>query len=296
MGRGRTRSRRRNRADRPPGTYRPYGRHERNCRTHRAHGTHRTHRTGGSGTGIALPSSQGFYLLDVNSSGSASWVIATQDEIGAGFSVSLALASGGGGPFEVGATWTPTFNATPATNAGTVENCSIRDNQGNTASVAQANPLSAPIAGGTYHLTSPGSVSVSVVETETSTGTTASSNSVGVTWYDRSFYGVNNANTATSATADGNNAELSDFTVLTGLLLTVGVGTTFPAITASSQYIALLLPHTASPHTFTASGFQFPMAVAATFAFVNQLGVTVEMDLYYSTSLLNATFTITVTS
>jgi hypothetical protein len=249
---------------------------------------------GGGGSGLpAVPNSPGYYLLDVPSSGPASWIIATQNEIGAGFSVSLSLASGGAGPFELGGTWTPTFGASPATNDVSVENCTIQDSLSNSASVSQANPLQAPSAGHSYLLTTQGSVSVTVTETQISPLVTASSNSVGASWLPRVFYGADAANTATGATATGNNATLNvGSVVLTGELMSVGVGSTFPSITASNQYIALMLPHTASPHTFVdaLSGFAFAVAAPVTFSFTNQLGVVMSMDLYFSSSLLNATF------
>jgi hypothetical protein len=229
-------------------------------------------------------------LLEISSLDVASWVIATQDEIGAGFSVSLALASGGSGPFEVGASWTPTFNASPATNNAAVENCILSDSLSNSVAVDQANPLSAPISGHTYTETTQTSVSVRLQETQINPPLTASSPSVGVSWLIRSGYGASNSNTATGATASGNNFDLSDATVLTGTLVNVGVGTIFPSIACAGQYVALLLPHTASPHTFddNNTGFALPMTVEATFDVTNQLGVVVDMDLYYSSATFNA--------
>jgi hypothetical protein len=227
----------------------------------------------------------------------ASWVVATQNEIGAGFSVSLSLASGGDGPFETGATWTPTFNASPATNNVAVENCTIQDSLGNSASVNQANPLAAPISGHTYTFASPGSINVTVTETQISPPVTATSNGVGASALDRVFSGVDNNNTATSATASGNNAVLSDSTTISGQLFNVGVGTVFPTLSPANQYVVLILPHTSSPHTFTSSGFAFPVIrVVSGFSFTNQLGAVISSDIYYSSSLLNASFTLLVTS
>src|SRR5271166_2460832 len=124
---------------------------------------------GGGGGGSNVPNAPtvaGYYLLSVPASGPVTWVIATANEIAAGFSVSLALASGGSGPFELGATWTPTFNATPATNNAAVDNCSIQDNQGNSVASSSANPLAAPSGSHTYRLTVAGTVSVFVQETQ----------------------------------------------------------------------------------------------------------------------------------
>lgn len=252
---------------------------------------------GGGGSGLPpAPSGAGYYLLSVSSGGVDSWVTATANEIGAGFSVTLSLASGGAGPFELGATWTPTFTASPATNAGTVNTCSIHDSLGNSSSVSASNPLSAPSGGGTYTLTSPGSVSVFVQESQTSPPVTANSNSVGASWLARSFYWVDGANTATSATASGNNATMSDSATATGTLATIGAGYTFPSMSPANQYIGLMTPHTSVPHTFTAAGFAFPVAAPVTFTFVNQDGVSVSMDIYYSTSKLNASFLVQVAS
>lgn len=248
---------------------------------------------GGGGTGLpAAPSAAGYYLLAVSSGGAPSWVPATANEIGAGFSVSLALASGGSGPFELGDTWTPTFNATPATNSGSVTSCSISDNVGNSVSSSSANPLNAPSGGHTYSLTSAGTVSVLVQESQISPPVTANSNGVSASWIARAFYGVDGANTATSATASSNNATLSDSVSVTGTLLSIGVGSVFPTMTPSNQYIAILTPHTSSAHTFNdaLSGFAFPVAAPHNFAFTNQHGVSVSMDLYFSSSLLNGSF------
>lgn len=251
--------------------------------------------TGGGGGSTwlpAKPSTAGFYLFSIDAGGNATLVIATQSEIGAGFSVSLALASGGSGPFELGDTWTPTFAATPATNDASVENCSIFDNLSNSVTVSAANPLNAPSSGHTYSLTSAGSVSVQVQEKQTSTSVVANSNAVGAPWIARAFYGVDGANSAISATASGTNATLSDSVSVTGTLLSIAVGSVFPTMSPSNQYIVMLVPHTSTPHTFNDSltGFAFPVAAPVTFSFTNRNGVVVSMDIYFSSSLLNGSF------
>ncbi len=113
--------------------------------------------------------------------------------------------------------------------------------------------------------------------------------------YARTFFGPDAANTATSAEASGNNATLSDTTVLPGTLENFGIGSTF-TLNLNNEYGALLCLHTATPHTFTSGGFPFPMVLAATFSFVNQYGAHLSMDLYYTGDPAIADFTVSVAS
>jgi hypothetical protein len=233
----------------------------------------------------------------------------TQDQIGSAFTVSLAFASGAG-PFEVGQTATPTYNATPATNAGTVTGSTITDNQscsGCPQSISSSNPLSAPSASHTYALTTPGTVTVTVAETLVSTGTTRSG-SASLSFDSRGFYSAtgSTSGSCTTITASGNNATTggcSPTATLTGILATTYVGQTFSTAPVS-QYVYAAFPHWTTgtgvngSHTFKdQNGFTFNLVeVVQSYSFTNQYSQAVSMDIYVTPTPLNAPYTVTVTS
>lgn len=230
----------------------------------------------------------------------ACWSTITQDQIQPAFTVSVTVNSGGG-TFEVNQVCAPTYNANPATNAGTVTGCTIQDNQGNgPRSVSQANPLTVNSdAGPGYQLTSPGSVTATVTETLISTGTTRSGSATGCTFDYRWFHGVDAASGGTGITASGNNATLNGGTAtLTGALASSFVGLSFTD-SPSTQYVYAAFPHTATAHTFhDQNGFVFAMSrVVSSYSFTNQYGLAgIAMDIYRSDNLLTVTYTVTVVS
>lgn len=216
----------------------------------------------------------------------------TTDDLAPAFSVSLALSSGGG-TFEVGATITPAFNATPATNAGTVTGCTIQDNQGNgPTSVSSANPLPAPSGGGhTYSLATPGSVVVTVTETQVSSGVTRSGAVTAATVQDRLFFGVGTAGATSTGTFSGGTCALVGATgTLTGALVASVIGATSPGQTPSAQKVYVLTRHTSTAHTFKdQNGFVIPFNAPSTFSANNQQGLSISWDLYESTTVLTYT-------
>jgi len=247
----------------------------------------------------------GFYAVQLLADGGVAQAQLTTDVIASlppAFTVSLAFASGSG-TYELSQPATPTYNATPATNAGTVTSCTIADNQGHSASaISHANPINVDTPAGphSYALTSAGTVQVTVTETQVSSGLQRSGSAT-LSYVARGgWHGVDSHAGGNAITASGNNATLSGGSAtatLTGSSLTSNfVGTSFTE-TPSFEYIYAAYPHTGSPHQFSAGGFFFPMSVVVpSFSFTNQWGQTsIPVDIYRSDNLLNATFNVLVT-
>jgi hypothetical protein len=119
-----------------------------------------------------------------------------------------------------------------------------------------------------------------------------------ITFLARSFGGIGGAG-AVSATASGSTAVLDSSlgTLSDEGLHSSDVGQSYGPFSPTVQKIYLLLPHTATPHTFKdQSGFQFPMNAPTTFSFTNQNSAVLSYDLYESTNSLSTPFTITVVS
>jgi hypothetical protein len=244
-------------------------------------------------------SGNGFYVIGLDA-GVPYQVQMTQDLINAlpaAFSVSLGFASGSGN-FEVGATTSPTYNATPATNDSSVTNCTIADNQGHSASaISHANAINVDTPSGphAYSLSSPGNVTVTVTETKISTGTTKSASASLSFLYRGGWHSVDANASASAATASSNNVTLSGGATATlsgSSLASSWVGTSFTE-NPVNQYIWMVYPHSSSP-TFTAGGFAFPTTVVVSgYSFTNQYSVTgISVDIIRSTNLLNGSFTV----
>jgi hypothetical protein len=220
------------------------------------------------------------------------WVIAqlTADQILPGFSIESFTVSGG--TVEVGATVTnPTvtasYSAEPASASVT-----------NTASIDSPLALVAPYTGGTVTgaFTEATATAVDFTLTAISTGGVTKTASAAITWEFRSFAGAGAAG-ATSATASGTSAVLNGGagTIASAGLFGSIVGQTFN-VTLSSDNAYILTPHTATPHTFTAGGFAFPVNAPTTFSFTNQEGVASSYDLYQSTNVLSGSVAIVCAS
>ena len=212
----------------------------------------------------------------------------TQDDILPGFSIT---GFSGGSVVECGTTvinpaFTASYSSLPAS-----------ANIINTDNISSPLTLSSPFTSGTVvgsftHSTVNSSVTftLTAVKGVTRTATTT------ITYEARSFGGVGSAGAA-SATASGSTA------VLNGGLGTLAdeglhgsdVGQVYGVFSPTAQSIYLLLPHTASPHTFKDNnGFTFAMNSPTTFSFTNQLGAIISMDLYQSTNVLSTPFSILV--
>ena len=212
----------------------------------------------------------------------------TQDDILPGFAISSFT---GGSTVEVGATVTnPVFNATytstPTTSAA-ITNTDAIDSP-----LALVNPyVTGTVVGAFTH-----AAQATVTFTLTAVSVTTKTATQAINFFPRSFGGVG-AGGAVSATAAGNTAVLNGGL---GTLANEGiaasvVGASFGPFSPAAQKIYFLCPHTGSPHTFKdQNGFAFSMLAPTTFAFTNQNGAVISMDLYESTNVLGTPFTITV--
>lgn len=237
----------------------------------------------------------------------ACWSLITQDQIAAAFTPTFVLASGGG-TFEIGnpSGCAPTYNATPATNAGTVTGCTIADNQGNgPTSVSHANAINVDTPAGphVYSLSTPGTVTATVTETQISPNVTKSATATGCTFDYRWFFTPtgDTHSGGNTITASGTNATLgggSATASMTGALAATFTNLSF-AVAPVNQYVYAAFPHTATAHTFKdQNGFVFVLNVVVTsYSFTNSQGVVgVLMDIYRTDNLLNSNYTVTVTS
>lgn len=226
----------------------------------------------------------------------------TSNDLAANFSVSLALASGSATPLEIGTTWTPTFNATPATNSASVSGCTVQDNRGNgPTSISQANPISAPVLGGSYTsanttaIDTPGTtVAVSVSETQVSPSQTATGTYT-MTYEARVFSGFGASTTATGLTQSGGNATVVGPTAsLTGQLAAslVGQTTLFGSMTPSNNYLWLAWHSSfGGTHTFKdkLTGFAIDMQAPVLVTTTTQSGVSCSYYVARSTNNLGTT-------
>jgi len=243
------------------------------------------------GVAIASAASLAASQVYVGNSGGTAFDLRqlTQDDIAAGFTISSFT---GGSTVEIGATVTnPAFTAAYSS---IPDSANITNTDGIDSPLILTTPFTAGTVVGSFVKAAQATTTFTLHATKGSVNKTATS---AITWNPRSFGGVGTAG-ASSATASGNNAVLNggDGTLGSIALLASVVGQTFGPFTPSTQKIYLLLPHTASPHTFkdAVTGFAFAFNAPTTFAFPNQNSDAVSMDLYESTNLLNSTFSITV--
>lgn len=202
----------------------------------------------------------------------------------------------GGSTVECGATVTnPSFTASYS---ATPTSAQITNNDTPT---PQDSPLTlvSPFTSGTVVGNFTHSVvNYSVTFTLTAVGATTKTANQFITYLARSFGGLGTSG-ATSATASGNNAVLAGASGTLGNegLHSSDIGQAYGPFSPSGQKIYLLLPHTASAHTFKdQNGFTFVMNSPTTFSFTNQNGAVISMDLYESLNVLSTTFTVTVSS
>ena len=212
----------------------------------------------------------------------------TADDILAGFTINSFT---GGSTVEIGATvtnpvFTASYNHTP--NSAQITN---------TDGIDSPLVLSSPYTSGTvdgyfiHNATASTTFTLTAVYTSTKTATSL------INWYARSFGGLGTAGATSATSGAGNTAVLVG---ATGTLSSEGlhssdIGQSYGPFNPTSQNIYLLLPHTASPHTFKdQNGFTFAMNAPTTFSFTNQNSAVISMDLYQSTNVLSTTFTITV--
>lgn len=219
----------------------------------------------------------------------------TLDDLGPAFTPTLALASGGAGPFVPGATWTPTFTSSPAPNAGGISTPLKSDNQGHTnVAIVGGNPISPPTVS-SYTLTAAGTVNVNV--TLTQGGVTKTTNNVSGVFAERTFQGVGGAG-ATGSTASGTNAALSGGssggTTLTGTAsMPTPSGQSFNASPAGQKVYDQVL-HTTNGYSYfdVTNNAPFAMLARTTITFVNENGISESWDLYESQNTLSSTYTI----
>lgn len=204
----------------------------------------------------------------------------TQDDIAAGFSIT---GFSGGSTVEIGASVVnPAFAASYSSLPASAQ---ITNTDGIDSPLALVSPFTAGTVVGTFTHGAQATVGFTL----TAVGSTTKTAGQNVNFFPRSFGGVATAG-ATSATASGVTAVLNGGA---GTLANAGlagsvVGQTFGPFAPSSQKIDVLVPHTASPHTWKdpATGFAFAMNAPTTFAFTNAQGAVVSMDLYESTNIL----------
>jgi hypothetical protein len=207
----------------------------------------------------------------------------TADDIAPGFAIT---SFSGGSTVEVGATVTnPPF---AALYSATPTSASITNTDG----VDSPLVLTTPFAAGTVVGAFTHAVLTAVTFTLTAIlGAITKTASTAINFFPRSFAGLATAG-ATSATAAGTTAVLNggDGTLTNAGLNSSVVGQTFGPFAPASQKIDILVPHTATPHTWKdpSTGFAFAMNAPTTFAFTNANGAVLSMDLYESTNILIA--------
>ena len=239
------------------------------------------------------PAQSDVYVYDTSTSQYALRQL-TQDDILPGFAINSFT---GGSTVETGATVTnpafaASYNETP-------DSANITNTDGTDSPLALTTPFTAGTVVGAFHKTTPQAVTFTLHATKGSVTKTAAS---AINFFDRTFSGVGAAGAAT-ATAAGTTAVLNGGAgTLAGSgsdggLFNSIVGQTFGAFNPTNQKIYVLTPHTTVPHTFhDQDGFGFPMNAPTTFNFTNAQGAVLSYDLYESTNLLSAPFSLTVES
>jgi hypothetical protein len=231
------------------------------------------------------------YAVPIYSTGTSSYNIRklTLDDIGPAFAIT---SFSGGSTVEVGATVTnPAFTASYASAAASATIT-------NTDSIGSPLTLTTPFTSGTVTGSFSHSTASSVTFTLTAIAATTKTATQSITFLARSFGGIGGAG-AVSATASGSTAVLDSSlgTLSDKGLHSSDVGQSYGPFSPTVQKIYLLLPHTATAHTFKdQSGFAFPMNAPTTFTFTNQNSAALSYDLYESTNSLSTPFTITVVS
>lgn len=229
-------------------------------------------------------------FLQTDGAGGDLWAPITQDQVQAGFSIALALNSGGAGPLELGATWTPTFNVTYSSGGSTAE--TIHDTDGGTASIqGSANPVQGPST--TYTKSAVNATEGVFVSATSAGGTSKNSNTITMTFEPRCWAGVGSAG---ATGLNGTTGALVGATgTLTGQLQTSRASTN--SETPSNQCIYVSYPTSFGLGTFTDlnTGFTFSMNAPSTVTVVNANGVSLSYYLYQSTqSTLNTNFNVKV--
>lgn len=256
---------------------------------------------GGGGTGglPAPPTGVGFYLLQTSAGPVYTWTIATADEILPGFAPSLGLASGGNAAVEIGTPWTPLGNFTPAANASGVTQATLSDNVGNSASrFGTANPVAAPVAGGTYNSGNTSAINtvnaviaVSGSMTQNGVGPKAATGGYSRQQQARVFSGFGSNVAATGLTqAAGNATVTGPGTAQTGQLAGSLVGNTglFGVIAGSNNYWTVSWNAAfGGSHTFkdNLTGFGIPVTIYGPFTSVTDTGVSTTY--YVATTTAN---------
>lgn len=217
----------------------------------------------------------------------------TADDILPGFTIN---SFSGGSTVEVGATVTnPAFTASYSSLPASAN---ITNTDGIDSPLVLTTPFTAGTVVGAFHHTAVATVTFTL----TAVGSVTKTATQAISFLARTFGGIGGAG-ATSATASGNNAPLVGASgTLTGTGSDGGlfgsiVGQSFGLFSPTAQKIYILTTHTGSAHVFhDQNGFLFAMNAPTTFAFTNQNGAVISMDLYESTNSLSTPFTLTCVS
>jgi hypothetical protein len=113
------------------------------------------------------------------------------DEVTAAFTPTISLASGGAGPFKLGATWTPKVTGSPLANGAGVTSWILKDSDGNAVTQTGAGPYDAPSGSTSYTKSAP--TTVSLHATEIQSGVTKDSNTLSGSFADEVWTGVGTA-------------------------------------------------------------------------------------------------------
>jgi hypothetical protein len=207
--------------------------------------------------------------------------VITQDQIQPAFAPSLSLASGGSGPFECGATWTPTFTTSPAYNASGVTYAVVSDNQGHSNVAITTSPFGPPTVS-SYTISSPSSVGIFATLTQNGVGP-RNTGTITATWGQKVWYGVG---TAGATGFNGSTGALSGATgTLTGTLSTSGI-VAF-SVSPSGQKVYYGSDTYYGTRTFhDGSGNLFQMNAPSSDSVTNDNSVTRTYYLYESTNVL----------
>lgn len=199
------------------------------------------------------------------------------------FTPTIALSSGGAGPFRVGASWTPKLTTSPLQTAGGVTVFQLADNLSNTSSPTGAGPYDAPIGGGTYTITTPSTVSIHAHITQS--GQTANTANINGVFGNDVWVGVG---TAGATGLNGTTGALTGATgTLTGTLSTTGILNFSPAPTNQKVYYAV--DQFYGTRSFKdASNFPFSMNAPASISVTNAAGQARNYYLYESVQLLDS--------
>jgi hypothetical protein len=233
-----------------------------------------------------LPSVDGQYAL-VRKAGVFTWHQIIAAYVQAGFTPTVAMASGGNGPLQCGDVWTPRLTGSPAANAGGVTAWLAKDsNAGSVSRLGTVGAIQPPAA--TYSSNTVGTVSVWGTVTQSGEGPT-DTNHESCPFLDPYFFGCDLSAGATSfAQTSALVATLAGpgTAALPGVLASMGIGTTF---TLDPTGLAggvgdgyLITPHQSTAMTFTSGAAPFGLSrVASSVSITNFFGVTGKLfDVY----------------